>query len=130
MIFDNVGGKSIKKGKSVLAAGGRLFSLGAATLSGKKGFINLLRLGLGFGFFSPIPFLEGSQSLIGVNMLKIADHRLDIIEKCFQGVIDLYSQGIFKPHVGKVFEKDQLAEAHAYVEDRHAIGKVVVKGLE
>lgn len=126
VVFDNVGGTSLKTAKSILAPGGRIVSLGAAALSGKKGYINLLRLVFGFGWFSPISFLGKSQSLIGINMLKIADHRPDMIAAGFKGVEDLYRQGILKPHVGQVFRYDALDQAHSFVEGRHAIGKVAV----
>ena len=36
VIFDNIGGSSIKKGKSVLSHGGRIVTLGAAALSVKS----------------------------------------------------------------------------------------------
>ncbi len=126
VVFDNIGGSSIKKAKSILGKGGRIISLGAAALSGKKGIINLLRLVMGFGFFSPIAYLSKSQSLIGVNMLKIADNRRDIIADEFKEVQALYQKGILKPHVGNVFDYNHLAEAHAFMEDRKSIGKVVV----
>jgi NADPH2:quinone reductase len=48
VIFDNVGGSSVKKGKTILSRGGRIITLGAASLSGKKGMINLVRLAAGF----------------------------------------------------------------------------------
>ena len=127
VVFDTIGGNSIKKAKSILAKGGRIVSLGAASLSGKKGKLNLVRLGIGFGFFSPISYLTKSQSLIGVNMLKIADNRPDIIDQGFKNVAALYREGILKPHVGKVFEQDQLPQAHEWMENRKSIGKVVVK---
>lgn len=127
VIFDAVGGSSFKKGKSILAKGGRLVTFGAAALSGKKGFINLVKLGIGFGFFSPISYLGKSQSLIGINMLKIADNRPDIISHEFEQVARLYRDEIIQPHVGKVFEENQLADAHAWMEDRKSIGKIVVK---
>jgi len=126
VIFDNIGGSSVKKGKSILAHGGRIVTLGAAALSGKKGIIPLIRLGVGFGMFSPISFLGKSQSLIGVNMLKIADYRPDMLSTSFKGVAQLYKDGILKPHVGKVFSQNELAQAHAFMEDRKSIGKVVV----
>lgn len=126
VIFDNIGGKSIRTGKSLLAAGGRIVTLGGAALSGKKGYLNLIRFALGFGWFSPISYLGWSQSLIGVNMLKIADYRPDMIQSAFQGVLDLYQKGILQPHVDKVFQSDQLDQAHAYLEGRHSMGKVVV----
>ena len=126
VIFDNIGGKSIRRGKALLAAGGRIITLGGAALSGKKGYLNLLKFGLGFGWFSPISYLGWSQSLIGVNMLKIADYRPDMIQASFQGVLDLYQKGILHPHVDKIFSRDQLDQAHAYLESRHSMGKVVV----
>lgn len=126
VIFDNVGGASVKKGKSILAAGGRIVTLGAAALSGKKGKLNLLKLGIGFGLFSPVSFLGKSQSLIGVNMLKIADFRPDMIDVSFKGVSKLYQEGILKPHVGKIFTQNQLDQAQAFMEERKAMGKVVV----
>lgn len=127
VVFDTVGGSAVKKAKAVLAKGGRLVSLGAASLSGKKGIFNLLRLAIGFGFFSPISYLSKSQSLIGVNMLKIADHRPDIIAHCFRNVASLYAEGILKPHIGKIYSQDELPAAHQWMEDRNSIGKIVVK---
>jgi len=127
VVIDNIGGSSIKKGKSILAPGGRIVSLGAAALSGKYGKINLIRLAVGFGWFSPIPFMGKSQSLIGVNMLKLADHRPDIIAEEFKGVEQLYAEGILNPHVGKVFDHHELPQAHAFMQARKSIGKIVVK---
>lgn len=127
VIFDNVGGSSIKKGKAILAHGGRIVSLGAAALSGKKGKLNLIRLGLGFGFFSPISYLGKSQSLIGVNMLKIADHRPDMLAESFKGVTMLHSKGILNPHIGATFNGTELDKAHAFLEGRSSIGKIIVK---
>ncbi len=126
VIFDNIGGSSIKKGKSILGFGGRIVTLGAAALSGKKGIINLLRLVLGFGWFSPISFLGKSQSLIGVNMLVIGDHRPDMLAVSFKGVPELFQKGILKPHIGKMFSQSELGDAHQYMQDRKSIGKLIV----
>ena len=81
---------------------------------------------MGFGFFSPISYLSKSQSLIGVNMLKIGDYRRDMISYEFKEVHALHQQGIFKPHIGKIFDYHHLPDAQAYMEDRKSIGKVVV----
>lgn len=127
VVFDNLGGKSVKEAKSILARGGRIVTLGAASISGKKSKLALMKLVFGFGFFSPIGFLTKSQSLIGVNMLKIADHRRDIIAHEFREVQKLFEQGILKPHVGKIFAYKQISDAHSFMEDRRSIGKVVVE---
>lgn len=125
VVFDNIGGASVKKAKSILARGGRIVTLGAAAISGKKSFLAKLKLGVGFGFFSPISYLTKSQSLIGVNMLKIADHRPDIIASEFLLVQNFHEQGILKPHIGKIFPNDQLPQAHEWMENRRSIGKII-----
>lgn len=126
VVFDNIGGASLKKAKSILSYGGRIVSLGAAALSGKKGILNLLKLVIGFGWFSPISYLGKSQSLIGVNMLVIGDHRPDMLEVSFNAVPGLYHQGILKPHIGKVFSQNSLGDAHAHMQHRKSIGKNIV----
>ncbi len=126
VVFDNIGGSSVKKAKSILSFGGRIVTLGAAALSGKKGIINLIRLALGFGWFSPISYLGKSQSLIGVNMLVIGDHKPDTLEVSFKGVAELYQKGVLQPHIGKVFSQENLGDAQAYMQARKSIGKIIV----
>ncbi|NNC84450.1 MAG: zinc-binding dehydrogenase, partial [Bacteroidia bacterium] len=36
-------------------------------------------------------------------------------------------QGVLKPHVGGEYTIDQLSEAHAFLESRKSMGKIVVK---
>lgn len=128
VIFDSIGGSVFKKGMKTLGQGGRMVSYGAASQmdKGKKNLIATLKVGLGFGIFSPIPLLMNSQSIITVNMLRVADHRKHIFKHVFDQVMDLASQGVLKPKVGKVFPVDQFADAHAYLEQRKSLGKVVV----
>jgi NADPH2:quinone reductase len=58
VVIDNIGGSSIKKGKSILAPGGRLVTLGAASLSGKHGKLNLVNWQLALAGILPFLFLE------------------------------------------------------------------------
>lgn len=128
VIFDSIGGSVFKKGMKTLGQGGRMVTYGAASQmdKGKKSLIATLKVGLGFGIFSPIALLMKSQSIISVNMLRIADHRKQIFKHVFEQVMDLSGQGILKPKVGKVFNVDEFAEAHTFLEQRKSIGKVVV----
>lgn len=125
-IIDAVGGKQFKEGLSILSAGGRIVSMGASSLSGKKGIFPLIKLVFGFGFFSPIRFLSKSQSLIGINMLKVADYHPQVIQYCLQLISEYYNQGVLKPHVEKVYSYTDLAKAHQDMEDRKSIGKFVI----
>lgn len=128
VIFDSIGGSVFKKGMKILGQGGRMVTYGAASQmdKGKKSLIATLKVGLGFGIFSPIPLLMKSQSIVTVNMLRIADHRKQVFKHVFDQVMDLASNKVLKPRVGKVFSLDQFAEAHDYLEQRKSLGKVVV----
>ena len=93
-------------------------------------FLNIfkmLKMVFGFGFWSPIKLVTSSKSLIGLNMLKIADHKPRTFQNAIKNVIELVDQGVLKPTVGKEFDHTQLAEAHAFLESRKSIGKIAVK---
>lgn len=125
-IFDAVGGTSVKKGFRSLAAGGRIICYGAADMTGKNIF-GKIKAGLGFGFYHPAMLMMPSKSIIGINMLKIADNKPEIIQRCLEAVIRLYNEGVFVPTVGKIFKANELAAAHEYLEMRKSIGKVAVQ---
>ena len=125
-IFDSIGADYVKKGKKLLGAGGRLVCFGAASMSGITNPVGKLRKGLAFGLYHPAEFLMNSQSLIGVNMLRIADHRQDVIAWCLEGVVQGCREGWLKPKVGARFKTDQIADAQTALETRKTTGKVVV----
>lgn len=126
VIFDAVGGASVKKGFRSLAAGGRLICYGASDMSDKNIF-GKIRSALGFGFYHPVMLMKPSKAIIGVNMLKIADDKPQVIQRCLQAVIQLYEKGVFRPKIGKVFPVNEIAAAHEYLEKRKSMGKIVIK---
>ena len=125
-IFDAVGGASIKKGFRSLAAGGRIVCYGAAAISDKNIF-GKISTALAFGFYHPLQFMTASKALIGVNMLRIADNKPEIIQRCLAAVVQLNKDGVFTPTLGKVFEVADIGAAHDFLEKRKSIGKVVVQ---
>ena len=126
VIFDAVGGKSVKKGMRLLAPGGRLVCYGAAAMSNKNIF-GKIKTALDFGFYHPAMLMMPSKSIIGINMLQIADHQPQIIERCLATVMKLYAAGVFVPTIAKVFLATAIDEAHDYLENRKNTGKVVVQ---
>jgi NADPH:quinone reductase-like Zn-dependent oxidoreductase len=125
VIFDAVGGSSVKQGIRSLAPGGRIVCYGAADISGRNIFGKISTL-LGFGIYHPIQFMNTSKALIGLNMLRIADSKPAALKRCLDNVVRLYEQGVFKPVVGRVFTVGQLSEAHALLGSRGSTGKVTV----
>jgi len=127
-VFDNLGGKAFSRGLKLLAPGGKLITYGAASMNKgeKSGMINTLRVAWGFGFRSPVSLIGKSQSIIGVNMLRIADHHPEILKQCMQEVINLAKQKVIRPSLSQTFPANQIAEAHDFLEQRKSRGKVAL----
>lgn len=126
VVFDPVGGKSVKKGFELLSTGGRIVCYGASDMLSRN-VLGKVKSGIGFGFYHPAMFIRPSKSMLGINMLEIGDHKPSIFKRCLEQVIQLAEKGVFQPTVGKIFPVSEFAQAHAYLENRKSIGKVVVE---
>jgi NADPH2:quinone reductase len=128
VVFDSLGGKDVKKARTLLATGtGRIILFGAASRSGKSRFFgNDLKLVWGFGFLPIVALLLKSQGVTGVNMLRIADHRPEALKTCMQAVAKQVIEGKLIPTVGGRFSIDELNNAHDFLGNRQSIGKVSV----
>jgi NADPH2:quinone reductase len=129
VVFDSIGGKTFSKGFKLLGPAGRMVSFGAASqIKGSNtSKLGALRVAIGFGLFSPITMIMKSQAIIGVNMLRIADHRPHVFGKCLDGVVEMARKGIIKPTIARVFKAEQIAEAHYFLESRQSIGKIAME---
>ena len=126
VIFDSIGGATTKKGMRLLAPGGRIICYGAADVSGRSLFGKLAFL-TAFGFYHPLKLMGGSKGIIGLNMLRIAENKPAAFLRTLNQVIRLHSEGVFKPHVGKVFPVSEIAAAHELLESRKSTGKIAVQ---
>ncbi len=126
LIFDAVGGKSFKKGVKLLGAGGRIFVFGASAMTSAKNIFQKAGVGLGFGIFHPISFLASSKSIMGVNMLRIGDHRPETLQRVLKQCVRYADEGVFKPKVGGRYPIADLAEAHTALEGRKTMGKLAI----
>lgn len=126
-IFNAVTGTSFKKDMKLLGLGGKLFCYGGSSRSGKKRHIgNDLAFLLKTGFVSPLFMMMKSQGVIGVNMLRIAENKIDVIGQCLHALHELWKDGEINPKVGGTFHADQIAEAHDLLESRKSMGKIYV----
>ncbi len=125
--FDSLGGKTYKTSNSLLGSGGRMVSFGVAEVSGRKGGIfNMLKLAIDFGLMHPISLLTKSRAAIGVNMLRLADDKPQVLSRCLKAVVQLAAEGKLQPQVAAVYDPDRVAEAHQVLEGRTSIGKIIV----
>lgn len=127
VIFDSIGGATTRKGMALLGPGGRMVCFGAADHTpGPLQPLRSLRFLASFGFPHPVLLMLRSRAVIGVNMLRIADGRPEVLQRCLQAVVDLALRGELRAIVGGRFPVDQLGAAHALLESRRSIGKIVV----
>jgi NADPH:quinone reductase-like Zn-dependent oxidoreductase len=126
--FNSIAGDTFRKDMRLLGAGGKLVLYGFAQRAGKKGGKwATLRLLWDMGVVMPILLMATSKSIVGVNMLKIADHRPLVIQHCLSELVKLWKQGVIRPVAGGVFEAHELAKAHELLESRSSVGKLIVK---
>ncbi len=126
--FNPVAGDTIKKDMQFLGPNGRLFLFGGSQMvGGKFGIFSKLKFLFDMGLILPIALMMRSKSLIGVNMLKIADAHPEIIANCLNEVTELYRKNELTTHVGGVYELDQINEAHYFLESGKSMGKITVR---
>jgi NADPH:quinone reductase-like Zn-dependent oxidoreductase len=126
IVFDSLGGEAFKKGMKLLAPGGKMVAFGAANQTDISNIFGKIKFGMDFGVFSPIQLLMKSQAIIGINMLRIADNRPDIMKYCLENLVELSEKGDINPHVGGMYPHTELAQVHDMVEHRKSIGKIGV----
>ena len=89
VVFDSIGGKTLKKGMKLLSFGGRMVSFGASSQLEVNNFFQKVKFGLSFGLYHPVGFIMNSRTLAGVNMLKIGVHKPEVLQHCMQNVVKL-----------------------------------------
>ena len=126
--FNPIAGSTFKKDFALIGSGGKVILFGGAERSGKKwGILSTLNFVRKMGIIIPIGLMMRSKSVVGVNMLKIGDNKPKLLSKCLIEVTQLIKDGKLNPHVGGEFNVSDIAEAHAMLENRKSIGKIIVK---
>ncbi len=64
------------------------------------------------------------RSIIGVNMLRIADYKPETLQYCMESVIRLLHEGKIDPHVGQLYKAENIYQAHEDMEARKTMGKI------
>ncbi len=126
-VFNSVGGATYKKDFKLLDKGGRLLLYGVADrLTMRKGFLGTLNLLWKFGLMTPVQLLISSQSVTGINMLRIADYKPQTLKRCLEKVVEMTLSNELNPNQGGAFSVDDISKAHDLLESRKSVGKIVV----
>ncbi|HNL16903.1 MAG TPA: zinc-binding dehydrogenase [Chitinophagales bacterium] len=122
--FDSLGGDNFRKSYNLLQKGGRIVGYGASSFTDAKNIIDKGIMAAKFGIYHPAQLLIESRSIIGVNMLRIADYKPDTLKFCMDSVINLLKEGKIKPEVSKMYKASDIYAAHHDLENRKTIGKI------
>ena len=123
--FNAVGGSTFKQDMSMLASGGRLVLFGGSE-RGSLGSFGTLKFVWRMGILLPIFLMMKSQSLLGVNMLKMSRNKPELLALCLRQVVEAYRDGIIRPYVHREFDHTELPEAHRELAAGGTMGKLVV----
>ena len=127
LIIDPLGGRHWKKSFGALRHTGRLGMFGASTATESRlpGPLRLLKFGLGIPLFNPLTLMNRNRSVFGVNLGHLW-HETGKLRAWMQILLNGVREGWVRPHVDKSFTFNKAGEAHAYIEARRNIGKVVL----
>lgn len=125
-ILDALGGKDWERGLSALRSGGSLYAFGWANMidGDKRSLFHVAKEFLSMRKWSPMELMNLNKGIIGVNMGNLW-HEAALIGGHLDRVLALYETGAVKPHVDSVFALSKAADAHAHVQARKNIGKVL-----
>ncbi len=127
LAIDPLGGASWKKTYRALRTTGRMgvFGMSTASASGIRGKLRAMKALAQTPKFHPLALMNRNKGVFGLNLghmwgegEKVAGWTSEIM----RGV----TAGWIQPHVDRAFPFDRVAEAHAYIEARKNIGKVVL----
>lgn len=125
--FNAVAGSTYKTDMRLLGSGGRMVLFGGAELGRAKwGIFSTLNFVRRMGLILPIGLMMRSKNVLGVNMLKIADNKPEIMEFCLKAVLELYKDKKLVPQIGGKYKAAQLADAHQALESGTTTGKLSV----
>ncbi len=125
--FNSIGGKTVKRDMKLCGAGGRVLCYGGAERSGKGGgILSTVKFLWDMGLYHPVGLLARSKSLLGVNLLKLANYRPQLIATSLQKVVSLTREGELSPVGDSSFPAEKVEEAHERLMSRKSRGKVAL----
>lgn len=127
LVIDPLGGAHWKQSYRALRSTGRLgmFGVSAASASKLPGPLRLGKVALGMPLFHPVALMSANKAVFGVNLGHMW-HEAELTATWMDAVLAGVTEGWVRPHVDRTFPLAQAGEAHAYIEDRRNIGKVIL----
>jgi NADPH:quinone reductase-like Zn-dependent oxidoreductase len=125
-VLDALGGPDWQKGYSLLRPAGHLLCFGWANMVGgeKRNVLRVASQFLTLRSYSPMQLMDTNRSVSGVNLGHLWGE-VELLSHHLETLLALYRAGQVKPHVDRVFPLEKAGEAHAHVQARKNVGKVL-----
>lgn len=126
LVLDPIGGSHWAQSFRALAPTGRLVIYGISAAFG-RGKLDIAREALKIPWrrFSPFYLMQANRGVLGVHLGSLWEVG-DEVAGWARKLLNYYRQGRVRPHVDRTFRFEEAAQAHAYVEARQSVGKVVL----
>jgi NADPH:quinone reductase-like Zn-dependent oxidoreductase len=127
VVLDPIGGAHLRRSYRVLAPLGRLVAFGfsAAAPGTSRRVLTALWQVLRMPRFSPVTLMNDNRAVMGVNLGHLWDDTA-LLRAQLTTLIEYYRAGKIRPTVGRTFPLVEAAAAHAYIQGRQNVGKVVL----
>lgn len=113
LVLESVGGDVLGRSLECVRPAGRLVSVGASSGHSSPRFRlhTLFELGI---------------SVAGFTLGEWLRHHPELVEPSVARVLDAFERGAAVPVIGRVFGRDEVAAAHAFLAGRQSVGRTVV----
>ena len=127
LVIDPIGGKNWKKSYKALRSTGRLGTFGVSTVTDSKMWriFQYIKLITQMPWYTPLGLMNANKSVFGVNLGHMWNEG-NKIRGWMQKILNGVEEGWVRPYVDRTFLFEQAGEAHAYIEARKNIGKIVI----
>jgi NADPH:quinone reductase-like Zn-dependent oxidoreductase len=129
VILDPMGGDSWRKGLRLLAPNGKLvcFGMSASSTGKERSLLTVARTLASVPWLqvNPISLMNGNKAVAGVNVGRLWQHTA-LLASWLDRVLGWWREGKVRPHVDRVFAFDDAPAAHAYIQERRNVGKVLL----
>jgi synaptic vesicle membrane protein VAT-1 len=127
VVLDPIGGENLRKSYRVLAPLGRLVAFGfsAAAPGTSRQILTAAWQFARMPRFSPVRLMDDNRAVMGVNLGHLWGETA-LLTAQLGKLVEYYRAGKIKPTVGRTFPLADAAAAHAYIQSRQNVGKVVL----
>ncbi len=128
VVLESVGGEVFRDSLQCLSAMGRLIFVGLSSIRFSK--FNPLTWWSTYKLIPKISLLDMLGKSYGIQAFhagRLLDNNYTEIRKSFDDLVNLVQQHEISPTISRIFQLNEIVEAHRMIESRNNIGKILLK---